>query len=79
MVQWVFNSDFRKIILFSLYSSILFYSFYSSSAQVHNVISGVDPGIGQGGAPASEAKSCWCNGVESCEWSELSAAGVQGS
>ena len=40
--------------------------------------SGADPGFGQGGAPASEAKSCRCSEVESCKQSEQSAAGVQG-
>ena len=32
----------------------------------------------KGGAPASEAESCRCSEVESCERSEQSAAGVQG-
>ena len=39
---------------------------------------GADPGFGQGGAPASEAKSCRHSEVELREWSEHSAAGVQG-
>ena len=39
---------------------------------------GADPGFGQGGAPASEAVSCWHSEAESCERSEQSAAGVQG-
>ena len=42
------------------------------------LISGADPGFGQGGAPASEAESCRRSEVESCERSEHSAAGVQG-
>ena len=37
-----------------------------------------DPGFGQGGAPASEAKSCRHSEAESCERSEHSAARVQG-
>ena len=40
--------------------------------------SGADPGFGQGGAPASEALSCWHSKAESREWSEPLAAGVQG-
>ena len=32
----------------------------------------------KGGAPGSEAKSCRCSEVESCEQSEQYAAGVQG-
>ena len=36
------------------------------------------PGFGQGGAPASEAESCWRSEAESRERSEHSAAGVQG-
>ena len=41
-------------------------------------ISGADPGFGQGGGPASEAKSCRRSEAESCERSEHSVAGVQG-
>ena len=40
-------------------------------------MTGADPGFCQGG-PASEAKSCQSSGAESCEWSELSMARVQG-
>ena len=36
-----------------------------------------DPVFGQGG-PASEAKSCQSSGAESCEWSKLAMARVQG-
>ena len=39
---------------------------------------GADPGFGQGGGPASEAKSCRHSEVGSHERSEQSAAGVQG-
>ena len=39
---------------------------------------GADPGFGQGGAPASEAKSCRHSEVELHEQSGQSAAGVQG-
>ena len=42
------------------------------------VITGADPGFGQGGGSASEAESCRCSEAESCEQSEHSAAGVQG-
>ena len=31
------------------------------------VVSGADPGFGQGGAPASEAESCRHSEVKSCE------------
>ena len=41
-------------------------------------ITGADPGIGQGGAPASAAESCRCSEAESRERSEQYAAGVQG-
>ena len=41
-------------------------------------ISGADPGFGQGGSPASEAKSCRCSKAEPHEQSEQSLAGVQG-
>ena len=44
----------------------------------YSVISGADPGIGQGGAQASEAESCRRSKAKSCEQSEQSAAGVQG-
>ena len=43
-----------------------------------NLVSGADPGFGQGGAPASEAESCRHSEAESRERSEHSAAGVQG-
>ena len=42
------------------------------------ICAGADPGFGQGGTPASEAKSCWHSEAESCERSKQSAAGVQG-
>ena len=42
------------------------------------VVTGADPGFGQGGAPASEAESCRRSEAESRERSEHSAAGVQG-
>ena len=42
------------------------------------MITGADPGFGQGGAPASEAESCRHSEAESHERSEHSAAGVQG-
>ena len=42
------------------------------------VVSGVDPGFGQGGAPASEAESCRRSEAKSREQSEQSAAEVQG-
>ena len=42
------------------------------------VFSGADPGFGQGGVPGSEAESCRCSEVESCEQSEQIVAGVQG-
>ena len=41
-------------------------------------VAGADPGFGQGEDPASEAESCRCSRVESCERSDLPAAGVQG-
>ena len=44
----------------------------------HLILSGADPGFGQGGAPASEAESCRRSKAVSCKWSEHSAAGVQG-
>ena len=44
----------------------------------HQVASGVDPGFGQGGAPASEAETCRRSKAESCKASEHSAARVQG-
>ena len=43
-----------------------------------SVCPGADPGFDQGGA-ASGVESCRCSTVESCEWNELSAVGVQGS
>ena len=46
------------------------------SAAAHGT--GADPGFSQGGAPASEAKSCRCSEAESHERSEHSVAGVQG-
>ena len=39
---------------------------------------GADPGLGQGGAPASEAESCRHSEAESREQREHSAVGVQG-
>ena len=42
------------------------------------VPTGADPGFGQGGAPASEAKSCRRSEAELHERSKHSAAGVQG-
>ena len=42
------------------------------------ICAGVDPGFGQGGAPASEAENCRCSEAESREQSEQSVAGVQG-
>ena len=42
------------------------------------IVSGADPGFGQGGAPASEAKNCRRSEAESREQSEQSVAGVQG-
>ena len=42
------------------------------------IITGADPGFGQGGGPACKAESCRCGEAESREWSEQSAAGVQG-
>ena len=51
----------------------------SKGSKVHHTeLTGVDPGFGQGGTPASEAKSCQRSKAESCERSEQSAAGVQG-
>ena len=44
----------------------------------NSLITGADPGFGQGGAPASEAESCRHSEAESRERSEHSAAGVQG-
>ena len=37
--------------------------------------SGMDPGFGRGGGAASENESCWCSGVQLCEWSKLSEVG----
>ena len=34
---------------------------------VGSTLAGVDPGFGQGGAPASEAESCQRSEAESCE------------
>ena len=45
---------------------------------MHYRLAGADPGFGQGGAPASEAKNCRRSEVESCKRSEPLAAGVQG-
>ena len=40
------------------------------------LMSGADPGFGQGGAPAFEAENCRCSEVESRERSEQSVARV---
>ena len=42
------------------------------------ILSGADPGFGQGGAPGAEAESCRRSEVELHKRSEQFAAGVQG-